>query len=136
MIDKFLTARTDNVIVQLFRYTFVGGVAFLVDIGSLSFLSRVCHIHYLLAAAIAFILGLTTNYVLSILWVFSTRKLHSRWHEFLIFAAIGVVGLGLNELIIWVLHGHCRIVLELSKIISTIVIYLYNFFLRKYMLYS
>ena len=42
--------KTDNTIVQLFRYTFVGGFAFVVDFGLLYVLTEYAHFHYLLSA--------------------------------------------------------------------------------------
>jgi putative flippase GtrA len=54
----------------------------------------------------------------------------------LIFAVIGLVGLGLNEGIIWsftdLVHFHYLI----SKIISAIVVFFWNFFARKKILFS
>jgi len=77
----------------------------------------------------------TTNYILSILWVFDRRAVQSRWIEFCIFGVIGLIGLGLNEGIIWFftekVHFH-----YISKIIATVAIYCWNFFARKYTLFS
>jgi len=39
MIERLLKSRTDNTLIQLFRYTFVGGVAFIVDFGLLFILT-------------------------------------------------------------------------------------------------
>ncbi|KPL02914.1 MAG: polysaccharide synthesis protein GtrA [candidate division Zixibacteria bacterium SM23_73_2] len=122
-------------LIQLFRYTFVGGIAFLVDFGSLFALTEFCGVHYLISAAIAFILGLVTNYLLSIIWVFSRRTLKSRWLELYIFALIGVVGLGFNELFIWFFTERVNLHYLLSKIVSTVFVYLWNFFARKYILF-
>ena len=71
MLKNLFVNKTDNTVVQLFRYTFVGGVAFIFDFGSLFILTEYIKIYYLVSAAIAFIIGLTINYLLSISWVFS-----------------------------------------------------------------
>ncbi|MDP3066192.1 MAG: GtrA family protein, partial [Methanobacteriaceae archaeon] len=76
-LDKLLKDGTDNTSIQLFRYVFVGGVAFLVDFGSLYLLTEFFGIYYLTSAAIAFLLGLITNYILSISWVFNKRTLNN-----------------------------------------------------------
>jgi putative flippase GtrA len=135
-IGSFLFAKSDKTSTQFLRYIFVGGIAYAVDFGSLFFLTDIIKIHYLISAAIAFILGLITNYVLSIFWVFSRRTLTSRQMEFLLFAIIGLVGLGLNEGIIWfftdLVHFHYLI----SKVFSAIVVFSWNFFARKRILFS
>ena len=135
MITKLLQERTDNTFIQLFRYTFVGGVAFIVDFCSLYVLTEIFGIHYLVSAALAFLLGLATNYFLSIVWVFHIHTLKNRWYEFGIFTLIGIVGLGLNEFFIWFFTERIHFYYLLSKIVSTVFVYLWNFFARKFMLF-
>ena len=135
-LQSLFTGRTSDTLVQLFRYGFVGGAAFVVDYGSLWFLTEVCGMHYLLSAAIAFILGLTTNYLLSTRWVFSDSRLENRWAEFAVFALIGVVGLGLNELIMWAGTDLMHLHYMLSKVISTAIVFFWNFFARKFILFN
>lgn len=135
MINKLLKGPTQNVFIQLFRYIFVGGTAFVVDFGLLWGLTEYCKLHYLLAAALSFVAGLIVNYTLSIRWVFCEYLLNSRVVEFLGFAVIGLVGLGLNEAIIWVATEwlHCHYII--SKIISAAVVFFWNFMARKYLLF-
>ena len=135
-LHTLFVAPTNNTLLQLFRYGFVGGVAFVVDYGSLYVLTEFLSVPYLWSAAIAFILGLVTNYLLSISWVFKKNATLQRWQEFLFFAIIGVIGLGFNELIMYVgtdlLHLHYM----LSKLISTVIVFFWNFFARKYLLFN
>jgi putative flippase GtrA len=56
--------------------------------------------------------------------------------EFLVFAGIGVIGLGLNELIIWFFTARIGLHYLASKIVSTVAIYCWNFFARKVALFS
>jgi len=81
MFEALLKNPTDNTGIQLVRYTLVGGVAFLVDFGLLFMLTEYAGMHYLAAAAVAFLGGLTTNYALSVSWVFSRRSMGSGWME-------------------------------------------------------
>ncbi len=94
--QKLLKDKTDKTRMQMFRYMFVGGAAFIVDFVSLFILTDFFGIYYLISAAIAFILGLIANYLLSVSWVFNKRTLENRTFEFGIFAIIGIVGLGLK----------------------------------------
>jgi len=130
------TEKTESTVVQLFRYTFVGGLAFIVDFGTLFILTEYLNLFYLISAGIAFILGLITNYALSVNWVFSNRTLESKGMEFFLFTVIGLIGLGLNELLLWTLTDLLSIYYLFSKIITAIIIYLWNFFARKYLLFN
>ena len=134
-LAKLLKNRTDNTFIQLFRYTFVGGIAFIVDFSALFVFTEIFAIYYLISAAIAFLLGLATNYFLRIFWVFYRHTLSNRWYEFGIFALIGIVGLSLNEFFIWFFTEHIHFHYLLSKIVSTVFIYLWNFFARKFILF-
>lgn len=134
-IQSVFKGKTNNTLLQLFRYTFVGGVAFLVDLGTLFFLTEYFNIHYLVSAGIAFIFGLTINYLISVVWVFNSRAVENRVLEFLLFTLIGLVGLVLNELFLWILTDMLVIYYLLSKVISTFIVYFWNFFARKIVLF-
>lgn len=129
-VHRLLVRQTQHPIVQLFRYGFVGGIAFLFDFFGLLLLVHF-GVHYLVAAAISFIAGLIVNYLLSIVWVFESS---SRWAtEALLFALIGVAGLGLNEVILWLGHDVMGLAVAWSKIISTVIVFFWNFILRRIM---
>lgn len=136
MLQKIIDNNPNNTLVQLFKYTFVGGIAFIFDFGSLYVLTEIYNIHYMISAAIAFLIGLSINYYLSIVWVFKKRSLKSKSLEFSIFMLIGLVGLILNELFIWIFTEIANIYYLNSKILSTFLVYLWNFFIRKYILFK
>lgn len=134
-ISKLLANKTNNLFVQLFRYTFVGGIAFVVDFGLLFLLTAYAGLHYQWSAAISFIAGLAVNYMISITWVFNADEgSRNRLYEFLMFAVVGVIGLGLNALIIYVFTELVGVYYLISKIISTIIVFLWNFLGRRYLL--
>ena len=135
-VNKMFKAGAEGTLVQLFRYTIVGGVAFVVDFGLLYVLTEFAHFHYVLSATISFIAGLTVNYLLSRVWVFSQSQFQNKKVEFLLFAAIGVVGLGLNDLMIWLLSDFIGLWYMFSKVAATVVTYLWNFFARKYLVFG
>ncbi len=100
-IKQLLKEDTDKTSIQFLRYCFVGGLAFIVDYGIMVLLVEIFALHAVLASAIAFILGLIVNYLLSTFWIFKKSRLHSRVAEFVGFAVIGLIGLGINAAIIW-----------------------------------
>ena len=127
--------RSQATIYQLIRYGFVGGVAFIADYGSLYALTEWCGVQYLVSAAMAFIIGLTVNYVLSNLIVFTAHRLSNRWLEFALFALIGVIGLGLNEAIMYSCCEWAGLHYMIAKLISTVLVFFCNFFVRKITLF-
>lgn len=131
-----LSKNSDNILYQLIKYFFVGSAAFIIDYGTIFILTEYIGAHYLWSAAIAFFLGLITNYILSILWVFARNQKNSIWKEFLVFSAIGLIGLLLNELIMYygseILNFHYMV----SKLCSTAIVFFWNFFARKLLLFN
>lgn len=128
--------QSERTIIQLIRYTFVGGIAFAVDFGSLYFFTEFFDVYYLHSAVIAFLLGLVTNYVMSVKFVFHKRKVKNLKLEFGIFGLIGIIGLSLNEFIIWFCTEQLALFYLSSKIVATAVVYIWNFFIRKYTLFN
>lgn len=137
--DKFKTIlvhSTDSTLFQLIRYTFVGGLAFVVDFGLLYILTEYIHLHYLVSATVSFIAGLIVNYIISTSWVFNKKTIKNKRLEFFIFFLIGLAGLGFNNLFLWLFTDYFAIYYLISKILTTIIVYFWNFFARKYILFN
>ena len=135
MLKKILLESTNNTFLQFIRYTFVGGFAFVVDFILLYVLTEYMHIYYLLSATISFTVGLIVNYLFSKIWIFQTER-KIQLIEFLVFSFIGVIGLGFNNLFLWLFTEYCAIHYLLAKIFTTIIVYIWNFFARKYILFN
>ena len=135
-LKAYLVEKSDRTLIQLIRYGFVGGCAYTVDFGSLVVMTELLGIHYLVSAAAAFILGLITNYILSIVWVFHTRSMEDQRLEFFVFAVIGMIGLGFNEACIWFFTDLAGLHYLVSKLISTVFVFFWNFYARKKLLFS
>lgn len=131
MLNKLFLEKTNDTKLQFFRYLFVGGVAAFVNIGSLYILTDIFKIYYIFSNIIGFILGLIVNYILSKWLVFSTEKTINKLFEFLTYALIGVIGLGLDTVLIWFLTETILIYYLLSKLISTFIVFIWNFSARK-----
>lgn len=136
LVKHLFVEPTTNIWLQLLRYGFVGGVAFVADYGTLFGLTHYAHVHYLTSAAVAFIIGLTVNYLLSISWVFNKNRSAKPWVEFMVFTLIGIVGLGLNEAIMYVATDLLTLHYMFSKLISTALVFCWNFFARKLIIFK
>ena len=140
---KLFSGDTENTFVQFFRYCFVGGFATVVDwaLSSLLFYLVFSGSGYAaLCNALSFVAGLLVNYFLSTFWIFKQSRMQNRFLEFLSFAAIGVVGLlltiGITKGFAWALADVTSLYQILSKVVSTAVAFFWNFFARKYLLYT
>lgn len=136
MIDNLFKNSTDNTFIQMFRYAIVGWAIFAIDVSLLYILTEFANVYYLLSATIAFAIALAIDYIITVKWVFSVRSLESQKLEILIFAIIGITGLFLNTLFIWFFTEVANIHYLFSKIISSFLIYLWNFSGRKIILFS
>lgn len=130
-IKKLFKEKTDNTYIQFFRYLFVGGIAAVVNIGMLYVFTDICYLHYILSNVFAFTLGLIVNYILSKKFVFQDDVSINKAKEFLIYAVIGVIGLGLDTLLIWLFTDVGSIYYMISKLISTLIVLIWNFGARK-----
>ncbi len=120
---------------EFIRYFVASGIALCLDVGSLYVLTSIFTVPYLISAVIAFVIGLTTIYVLSVNWVFEHRVLRDAKAEFAVFTLIGMVGLALNELVLWVLTGQLGLYYLLAKGVSIAVVFSWNFGARKWLLF-
>ena len=135
-ISKIIIKKTNNGFIQFVRYGLVSVIALAVDFGGMVLLVELFSIHYLVAATVSFISGLVVNYLLSRAWVFTERKYESRVKEFIIFTGIGIVGLLLNNSIMWLAVEKIGIYYIFSKIIATILVFFWNFGLRKMLVFK
>lgn len=120
---------------KLYCNTFAGGFAFLIDFGTLLILTEIFHFHYLFSAGIAYIFGLIINYFLSVKWVFNRRIVKNRILELFVIIVIGLIGLALNQFFLWILTDILFVYYILSKIITSFIVYFWNFFARKIVLF-
>lgn len=136
MQQLFSIGKSNKLTIQLARYMIVGGLSFIVDFVLLYYFTEVLLINYLISAAISFTIGVGVNYLLSIFWVFKKRNVANRLNEFFIFTAIGAIGLLFNELFLWLFTDLLTTHYLLSKVFAAILIFLWNFFARRYILFN
>ena len=135
MAERLFRNPTSNISIQVFRYVIAGSLAYMVDYGLLIIFTEFFQLYYLTSSAIAFLLGSMTSYVLNVNWVFDKRTFKNRQLEILIFILIGIVGLVLNQYCLWFFTEGLNLHYLHSKIIATIVVFVLNFFARKYILF-
>lgn len=125
-----------NLIVQIVKFGFVGGLCFVIDYGLLVILTELFSINYLISAVISFLVSVTVNYLLSVRYVFNTRDNMSHVTEVTVFIALSAVGLVINEIIMWLFTDRLAVHYLISKLIATFIVMVYNFITRKLFLES
>ena len=130
-----LFEKTNNTLVQLFRYGFVAVGAFVVDYGFYFLLSYLMGVQYLVAALVGFFMGTATNYLISKYMVFQGEPQSRSVEVFLVFLISGI-GLLWLELGLYLLTDIYGMHYLLSKLVMTAVVFLWNFFARKFFMYS
>lgn len=128
---KLAIGKSNNTLIQFLRFCVVGTVATAVDMGIFFILTEKLGIYYLISNIFSFICGLLTNFVLSYIWVFTKKGESKKIYDFTLFSAIGLVGLGFNSAIIFMLVEFLRMWEMYAKAIATGVVLFWNFFARK-----
>ena len=123
---------------QFLRYLVTGGLAFVVDFGLFALCLYIWEWHYLLANLVGLVAGLVLNYTMSIVWVVTAceRTLEKRKvMEFTLFALVGIAGVGINQLLMFLMVGVFDWNEMLSKMIAAVLVLMWNFGARKLMLF-
>lgn len=123
-----------KLIEQFLKFGIVGVIAFCIDYGVLMLLSQVLGADPVLSAAISFCVSVIFNYLASMKYVFQRRDDMSRQREFIIFIALSVVGLVINEIIMAAgtsALGAGAFAVTFTKLVATAVVMVWNFFSRK-----
>ena len=115
---------------RLVRYFGVGAVAATVDISLFAIFAGYLGYPYLIVAAFTFILATFVNYVLSIRFVFESGVRFARNHEMAIVFLVSGVGLGLNQLVLYLGVGLAHIEPIMSKMIATATVFGWNYMAR------
>jgi putative flippase GtrA len=137
MVLKFLNReRSNNIYIQLFRYFFAGGIAFIVDASILYTLTHYFNVYYLVSSVISYSVGLLITYFFSIYWIFDERRTKNRNIEFGFFTIIGISGLLLTTFFMWFFTNKLGLFYMFSKICTTILVFGWNFILKKKFLFT
>lgn len=118
---------------ELFRFAFTGGVCFLVEFLCLTLLVELVHLPVLIATAIAFLISVAVNYVLCVKWVFTGAKDGGAGVKatFLLTSGMGFV---LNEVLMWLLNIVLGVHYMIAKVISTLLVMIWNYFTKRMVL--
>lgn len=115
-----------TIISRFVRFGIVGASGMVVDFGVTWLCKEKLHWNKYLSNSLGFILAATNNYFWNRLWTFQSESVEIV-REYSTFVLIALVGLGLNNLIIWLLHEKARLNFYLSKLIAIGCVMVWNF---------
>ena len=123
--------KTEDLLVQIFKFGIVGGTAFILDFAFLYFFREICKFILLFSNTLSFSISVIYNYIASVKWVFHVNQEKNSKQQFILFIIFSIIGLFLNNLIMWLCTDILSIYYLLSKIIATALVMIFNFITRK-----
>ena len=140
--------KTESRLGEVVRFALTGGICFLVEFAALVLLKEGLGLDTLIATPIAFALSVVVNYALCMRWVFRGARDGGAAAK-AGFAVPSVMGLVLNEglmLLFRVMLGEDAVLLTLlgypvtmymlNKVLSTLLVMVWNYFTKKAVLQS
>ena len=127
---KFKT-KTRKLLIQIFKFAIVGGVATIIDFVFLYLFREFCHFPLLVSNTLSFCISVIYNYIASVRWVFDVNKEKDAKKQFVIFIVFSVLGLLLNNAIMWITVDSLSIYYLLAKVVATVIVMIFNFVTRK-----
>ncbi|MGN1155703.1 MAG: GtrA family protein [Agathobacter sp.] len=123
--------KTKEWAIQFVRFASVGLISLAVDYGFMVILNEATDMGYFRACAFSYTLSILVNYVLSMRYVFHSREDMSKTKEVSIFLGISLVGLGLNQVAMWLLVDVLQIYYAMAKLLAAGMVTGYNFVSKK-----
>ncbi|MCR5374755.1 MAG: GtrA family protein [Lachnospiraceae bacterium] len=106
-------------------------MAFSIDYFVLITLTDILGLNYMWAATISFVLANAVNYFMSMAFVYDKSENISGNTAFLIFIGLSIIGLLFNNVFLYMFVQHSAISYKVAKLITALIVTVYNFSSRK-----
>jgi putative flippase GtrA len=114
-------------IFKLFKFGAVGLTGMVIDFGVTWLCKEKLRWNKFMANSIGFTLAVINNYLLNRIWTFESSN--AQWQaEFGKFLLVSLAGLGLNNLLVYILHSRFKAGFYISKGAATVCVVAWNFF--------
>ena len=125
--------RSHMLVLQYAKFAVVGITSLMVDYIFMVFLTenKALGLDYFQACAFSYTLSVFVNYYLSMKFVFHSKDDMGKVKEASIFFMLSLVGLLLNQMMMWVAVELFGIYYMAAKLLSTLLVTNYNFISRK-----
>ncbi len=122
MIDKI-------VLLKFLKFCVVGFSGMIIDFGTTWLLKEKARVNKYIANSTGFILAATSNYIWNRVWTFQSEN-NQIAVEYLSFILISIAGLGINNLVIYLLNDKLKFNFYLSKLLAIGVVTIWNFIMN------
>jgi putative flippase GtrA len=120
----------DNIfLLKFIKFCAVGFSGMVIDFGTTWLLKEKAGVNKYIANSTGFILAATSNYLWNRLWTFQSES-NQIVVEYLSFIIIAVVGLGINNLVVFLFSDKLRFNFYVSKLIAVGVVTIWNFIMN------
>jgi len=117
---------TTSFILKFLKFAAVGFSGLLVDYTFTYIFKEFLKVQKYIANSIGFTIAASTNYILNRVWTFESDNpdIAVEYTEFLL---ISIIGLGINNLILWLIVSRLKVNFYLAKFFAICVVTLWNF---------
>ena len=120
---------------QFFKYCVGGGTAFIVDFSLLYIFTEFLGLWYLWSASASFIIAVYVNYLIQKFWTFKSSGQRAL-RQFLVFSAVQIVGLFINNTTIYILVESFGRWYMFSKAAAAAIVLIWNFWASKMFVFN
>ena len=133
---------------RFFKFLIVGTIGFIVDFGMLTILVEVFGLMPVIANTFSFSAAVLSNFTFNRYWTYPDSRSKRRRVQLTQFAVVSVIGLLINNTILVLTQGPFESLLRMvhapetirgyipAKIVATIVVLFWNFFVNRYWTYA
>ena len=126
MFVKIIEKLKSKSYILFFKYVFFAGIATLVDFGVLYLLTDIYKVWYFVSAIFSYLCGMITNFTLNKILNFENKS-KKIFYQFGLFAFVALIGLGLNQLILFILVEKFKLWYIIGKLISVFIVMFWSF---------
>lgn len=130
-ITLIIAYERSNDMKQILLFGIVGVVCTIVDFSLLYVFTSICGITYLMSNLLSVSISTSLNYILSQKIVFHFTNSYKNG---LLFILLSTVALFLSELLMFIFIENFNITYIIAKIFTTIIVMIFNFVTRKYII--
>ncbi|MEA3447935.1 MAG: GtrA family protein [Bacteroidota bacterium] len=116
----------DDFIYKFIKFCAVGGSGVLIDYGFTYLCKEKLKINKYVSNSIGFIIAASSNYILNRIWTFGSEN-ENITTEYFSFIVVSIVGLLINNAVLWLIHGKLKYNFYLSKLAAIGVATIWNF---------
>lgn len=134
MMLKFL--KKNSLIMQIIKFSLIGGLNFLVDFTIYLFLTRIVLFYFLLANLISFLIANSISFLLNKNFAFQDKNKNNLFTKYLKFLSLTIASVIISSCVLFICVNYLEISDIYGKIIGTILGAIWNFTTYKLLVFK